>query len=113
MSNNVNNNVHLEYMLPVKSVLRLNLFLPRLNTHSDELKKPFLEPKLRREKDKNQVRMSFGYYIWISIDLTGKMAKYNSLFPDYVVMLRLNGCVDKPVYEYRNQKMIRNIKMMC
>ena len=31
----------LMYMLPVKAVLRLNSFLPRLNTHSDELKKLF------------------------------------------------------------------------
>ena len=48
-------------MLPVKSVLRLNpflsklnsvviLILPRLNTHSDELKKLVLKPKLSLEK---------------------------------------------------------------
>ena len=49
------------YMMPVKSVLRLNPFLPRfklvililhrLNTHSDELKKLFLKPKLSLEKN--------------------------------------------------------------
>ena len=46
-------------MLPVKSVLRLNpfrlklviLILFRFNTHSDELNKLFLEPKLSLEKN--------------------------------------------------------------
>ena len=43
------------------------LIVPRLNTHSDELKNLFLEPKLSIE-ELGQVRSSFGYYTWISID---------------------------------------------
>ena len=40
------------------------LVLPKLNRHSYELKKLFLEPKLSL---KGEVRISFGYYSWISI----------------------------------------------
>ena len=57
-------------MLPVKSVLRfvfskvklVILILSSLNTHSDELKKHFLEPKLSLEKILGQVTISFRYY---------------------------------------------------
>ena len=36
--------------------------------HSDELKKLFLEPKLSLKKNYGQVRISFGYCVWQSID---------------------------------------------
>ena len=37
------------------------LILPRLDMHSDELKKLFFEPKFSLEK-LGEVRISFGYY---------------------------------------------------
>ena len=42
--------------------------LPRLKTHSNELKNPFLELKLGLEENLGQVMFCFGYYTWISID---------------------------------------------
>ena len=56
-------------MLPVESVFTLVklviLILPRLNMHSDELEKLFWS----LENNQGQVRISFGYYTRILIDL--------------------------------------------